>query len=794
MSDIISFALSIMTDYKRFETLATDIMMHEGFPGIRQLGGTADYGQDALVENIYEGLDQSKMVFQYTVDKKTEGKVLSTIEKLKEKEIEFHTLVYVTSQDVSTSQQTKLKREARKNYRINIDFIDKKSLSARLADSSNGIFIKHFPDIEKQIQHYKCDFGDMNIDDKKVFEKELLKANLAFIFNKDAQRTRDNILDNIILAAVYSNHPEGISLEDISKTTHSELVLETIDKLRIIATLKKLKSENKISETNKLYTINKTYAKQIEIDCKKIQDKTNVLVNDILSLATDAHGFKLTDDQIRRATRNIKNALSLFFNAFGTEIITQYSNETESYPVFKQLTEEIIKTCSHQIGDKLGEHIFDSIGEILAKPNEEQIESLFNWMLAYAGKAIMNIDPDLKAFQHDNFKQKTFALDTDYLINCVVQENNESQIYIQLLKDIISLGAKVVIPDSSIQECITHAMYSYKTINFFGLNLFSIPKSAAKEKIHNAFAYGYYQGKYAGIIPKDVKFKDYILNYYNPEAPIPLMKEVINTYLPKEIEIVDLEYFGEPKIEQATYDTIFSEMYEFTLRSKGGRYRTEEENKGFAERDTLLFIAITYANSESKGKEILGGQYYLLTDSSRYRVLSERLKYHDKVSTRPQSLINIMSIIGISSIDPIDVVKLMENPFIIYSTEKCWDDVTQLLATGIDLSSISIPKLKSDLDKVLRDLLEGAPLPDDNGEDKLKEYTATDKYKQLLEYAESTEGYRLNVTDKFAKSKLDAKESKIKELEYELQKYKKLESELDKFGKRRSKYLKKIIK
>lgn len=784
MSDIIDFALSTITDYIGFEALATEVMQEEGFHDIKPLGGVGDYGQDATVERLY-GHDKEKYVFQYTVDKKTSSKLTGTIDKLTKNKIDFHTIVYVTSVPISSSVQSDLTSMVRKDYQKTLLIYERKTFKSVLANSSNTIYVRHFPDIEKQLAAYSADIDDLSLDDKNQIEKELLKVNLAFVHNDDAQNLRKQVFNNLAFGVINESYPQYLSREVILEKLAAIIPGREYLKDKLAAALVKLEKQGKLETKKGLYKAADKKHQEVEINTNDCLEKLGILVDDIVEMAKKNHEEPLSDDILRRAKRNTRRALVAYFKAFGTEITSQYSSDVKSFPVFQKSISTITDECNKQIGDKLGNLLFDSIGEVLASPNEDHIDALHYLVLAHVTNAIMVLDPNLKEFQSTKFSEKTFILDTDFLINCLVPDVDEYSLAIQLVKDLLAMRANVIIPNSSVDESVIHAKYSVRTYNYFNSNLLSLSEPVAKEKIYNAFVRGYYFSIKRGKIHPSVTYPTYLYNYFDKDKPEAFMKEVIKSHLPDGVIFQDVADIYTGDISEDEYDKVFAEVYKLTAESKKGKYRDEEENKAYAEVDTALFLTTLHSNREKTKDTILGGSHYLITDSGRYRIISSILDYKDSVSTRPQSLMSLLASIGASSISKYDLIKTLENPILMHSMEQRWEDVGKLVKLGFDLSHMTLPRLRVTVENTLHEILTRIDLQ--------TELADTEEFKELLSAAEKA-GIPLPPTGKALEAKLKAKDETIKELEEAVAAHKNLEDKIEKFGKRKQKYLRRFAR
>jgi len=77
-----------------------------------------------------------------------------------------------------------MKQDARKNHGINLNIYERKTLVNRLADFNNGIFYRHFPDIEKQVKGLVVKNPFMQPEAGSLIESCMLRASIAFTFSE----------------------------------------------------------------------------------------------------------------------------------------------------------------------------------------------------------------------------------------------------------------------------------------------------------------------------------------------------------------------------------------------------------------------------------------------------------------------------------------------------------------------------------------------------------------------------------------------------------------------------------
>ncbi|MDI6755645.1 MAG: hypothetical protein QME78_14760 [Thermodesulfobacteriota bacterium] len=215
--DIIEIAIDNLTDHVKFEKLASEVMRDEGFHNIKPLGGVEDKGQDAKQESFFLSEARNTLtVFQYTIQERLGCKIDETIYKLAKNKIEYQLLVVVTTHKISSERQDIMIRDARKKYGVNLSIFDRKTLINRLANYENGIFHRHFPDIEKQVKVLTSRKPELSNEDASLLEISMLKAAIAFTFNPSAPGVKKSLFDYLIFALLLKNSDKGIQISKLA--------------------------------------------------------------------------------------------------------------------------------------------------------------------------------------------------------------------------------------------------------------------------------------------------------------------------------------------------------------------------------------------------------------------------------------------------------------------------------------------------------------------------------------------------------------------------------------------------
>jgi len=797
--DIVEIALDGLTDYQKFEKIASEIMRDEGYPTIMPLGGSADLGRDAIQESYFISEGKNITVFQYTLQEYLPGKIKDTINKLNKANIEYNKLVIVTPHSISTERQDQMKRDTRKDYNRDLDIYERKAIVNRLSNFDNGIFHRHFPDIERQVKDLTAKKPLLSPDDSTLLESARLRSSLAFAVSEESPRVRDSLFDSLTLNIIIDSTDKDISVSDL-RAKYSEHIGVELPTTQLEASLRRLSSRGLLVQRQDRVSLTEFAKRSHARITIRANEATNALISDIIAEIFEISGKEFSERECQIVANNARKILVRLFSLFGIEFANQVLKHAAPSPVYLDETDDLLQIARNQLSPELGELLIHVMSHILRNPTREQAETLANWSLAYLGVQIMNLDPRLRELQSMRFARKMFVLDTDFILNCIVRECPLSNTYLNLIQTLRNLGCRVIVPESCIQECVTHAEISPRTYDYFGDKLLSLGDVFVDEVVGNVFVKGYYYARVNRHISPNTSFRDYRRNYYEPSAGKAFLIEVVKDRFPEGVEVLNISSLLTRSVPEEQMLPMSDALYELFLSGLKSRYRSKDDIKELAETDSCLFLTALHLNQESERVpgEILGGCCYLITSSVKYLRSAKKVGIRDVVTTRPQSLIALLDIIGGIKIEPIEFVRLFENPMLIHAIREAWDDVQVLLDSGIDLRNKSIARLRWDLDQELHNrisALEDAELVADASGEEASVSTGDTEFTELIKSAAARGYRRIPELETFMQS-LEKAESEAKEREEAynqlLQKHEELEKTITHFGKRKQRYLRRI--
>jgi len=778
----INIALDNYTDFRKFEELATTILNDDGYNAIVAIGGIGDDGIDAQ-ETKYFNDGTEKTIFQYSLDKSPKQKIINTIDKLKSNDIKFQNLVYVTTVQINNIGE--IRADIRKKYGndFSVEIIERTTIISRLQKDNDKLFKRYFPDIKAQLTSLSESETYFNSRSKDLFQSSLLKCSLLFTFNPNAQPTRKDLFDKLILSVIVNR--KELLLTEISSFLKRQYSRD-IPEDQIKSSLERLKKEKLVSEKEgKIQTTIKT-TEIIEGNVLEINKETEALIEDITEKVKKTISKPLDVTTLSKIKTNIKESLSAYFRLHGFDCV----NSDKIWTANIDNNEDLIKiTKANGLSNETGDLLVYAIGETLKNPTKQQASTLFKWAKAFIGLQILNLDPTLKEFQKTTFSQKTFIVDTDVLLNCIVKESELHKIYVRLIKGLKSYGCKLIIPEEVIAEVLKHGD-AQPNYNYIKNTFDSVDENIVSEQIHNVFVKGYYTAIINNKISKTTSFKQYISNYIDDSSPRSFLIDVIKHYFSNTFQITDLSNISKQNIDNDLLERLTRKINDITRLTFKAKWRNNEENLEISRNDAKMYLtaySLNRINQETE-KTILPHNHYLLTNSTRAARCGLKEGLTTSVSVKPEVLISLFEQLGSFEIESKEFLNIFENPYLANITNDCWENIKLLIDSGVDLSDKNPVRLKYDLNDTIHEFL-----TNDNDssfeEDMNRQNEGEIKdFNQFVEKVKS-KGY------KFSQS-IETFLSDHKALKDDLQQQKELYGKMNEqiaiLGKRKQKYLERI--
>ena len=770
-------------------------MSYYGFPRIKKIGGHKDDGVDAIESNSYYDETHEKRVFQFTMQKETQSKITDTVKKLDKNSIDYDELIIVTSQVVNNIDglQKKFRLKNQKNLQI-FDL----STFVTIIGSHQELLQRYFPDLNSQIQKDFLNddyFSDSGEDQLSI---SMIKSTLLFSLSPDLKtnQQRKNLFDKSVLSMI-SSIEDGYSINELIDEFHKKFGKILVDS-QVKAALERLITKGLIAKNEEKYKASKKAKQEIMAGIAHIEQRTNALIDDIIAQThVVASDIKCSVDDDKQMWGNIKKTLNLFFKYYGTDL----AMDVDSIVPNMVRQEELTRLLKDGLQPDLGECLVYSLGEILSRPNEEQLEMVSLWARAFIGTQLMKLDPMLGAFQGNAFRDKIFILDTDFVLNCMVKNGKQSAVYSSLLQELIRIGCKVYITDDVVQEVVTHAEFARRNFNYFENSFEATDESVIYEQLKNVFVIDYY----ISMLRNDHEFSNrsfssYMSNIFDPDDSYNFMLEVMENRLPKGVIIGDEDLRRKVSVDEFERDTLTKSIYEETIKTYKAAYRSDEENWQIAKTDAELYLIARELNKSlpvNKNKMLMDGKAYLITNSTRSIRCAKSNGIFSTVVSKPSVLVALLSEIGWFDASDKSIVDLLGNPFLAEITNQSWNDLKLLVDSGVDLRGKELPRLNRDLKQVIHNLItqeeDDLERVNDNSFDEEMTIPKMEDIDQFVQFAEviHSKGYKMipaaeAMIEKYKQLKADKENQEIIN--------ERIQEELNKIGKGKQNYLKRIAK
>ncbi len=796
--DVVEIALESMTDAAAFEKLAAEVMRDFGYPRIVPLGGVHDVGRDAVQDALFQSEDRVQTVFQFTLSAEITRKALSTVEKLAEHSVKYDELVLVTKASVSTERHDRLIARCRKEHAVFLRVYDRKVLVNRLADFGNGIFYRFFPDIEKQVRGILDRRSQRLHKDERSARAQLIACK-AFVLHKGAGRARRGLLDHMVTGLLLAGSADGLSLVALRAQCDAQLGEGAISEGQLAASLERLRKAGVALHKQERYLLSdESLTTLVGAECAADVEETSV-VQDLVDCVSDVAGSSMTRAQRDQLQRNAHALLAEFFRVFGVELSEQFLRRGEPRAIYHEAVPGLIRIACQGVPRELGDALVAAVAEALARPTDSQAGFFARYARAYLALAVLNLDPSLRALQLTRLRGKTFILDTDFVLECIIGDAPRGRVYPRIVWSLQEAGCRTVVPETVLSEVAEHAEIAPRTYKWVTHSLLHMPEAVVLERVGNAFVRGYYYAKSGPDSDRTLGFAQYLRNYYEAGDPAGYLGQVVKNALPG-VEILNVDSLLTEAPSEEERQRFSDTFLDIETGKPKAAYRSAEEMRALADADAKLLQTVIELNKTiaERGDSVLGRDVFLVTNSGRYLSCLRALGVRQRVCSRPQVLMGLLELIGRDSLSEREFVSLFENPLLQYAVNRMWNRVRVLLDAGLELRGCSLPRLSWDLDTGMNEKitdLSAAEARAEADDDEAAEKQANGRYLELLDEATARGYSAAPVVDELLSRVRRTQEEKVA-LEEELQKSSETLAELQEkitfFGKKKQRYFRRM--
>jgi predicted nucleic acid-binding protein len=524
--------------------------------------------------------------------------------------------------------------------------------------------------------------------------KALLESSLLLVHNRNklVGIQRHEVFLKTVFAIIASEGKPcttGKIAEIFAKKFHKEIKIPDIE-----AAVLHLEASKWVKKEGEGYKPDPQIAQIMKDDLADIEQQKQCLVDGLITRLQKELNCTLSNDVLAQVSENIKLTLNLYVRLHGMDF---FSNEEEDI-ILKDAEasdEEIINQAKSGLTDEVGTTLIEIMSDMIARPTPDQRTTLSLLIKTLIGAQIMQVDPQLSQLQVEKLKDKTFVLDTDFLLNCIVKYPKESNEYKKLLSKLRRIGCTLIVPDEVVSEVVKHVQNAEGNYVYFKNTYNATDNKDIEEYATNVFVKDYYlsKEKYKYNIHR------YLENhYYDRDAPRPLIEDIIKKELHLPLELKDnLQVSDELEQKRAELEKKITESTRLSPKSK---HRDEEEIASISETDAKLFLYVLSQNQhlgEIRNGDILTGTTYLITYTAKSIRCAREMGLDCHFVTRPEILINILYEIGLLDDAKDEYFNLFDNPFLAHIINENWETIKKASNLGIDLHNKGLSKLDREL-------------------------------------------------------------------------------------------------
>lgn len=523
-------------------------------------------------------------------------------------------------------------------------------------------------------------------------EVALLRSSLAFGLNENLQRSRSLFLSQVISSLILAKG--AMTSEELCEEFKANFG-RVISQDAVNSHLDKLTNKKKILKKNKetgKFEINAVTSSNIDKEYGEMQNQTSKLIDEIVDRTKRLNEGKLESD-ITLLKNKIKDALTYFFRLFSLDLLDRVENVADK--------EFIVKKLRGNLDIAEADALILSLSQVIDEEVKKAGSVLKKWAKAYVFTQIAQLDPTLNSFELTQFRKKTFILDTEVVLHCLVNKTRFSQEYQKLVDTLLKCQCKVYIPTAILKEVVRHVKTSKNSYYYFKSSFNTVPDEILLSTIANVFVEDFYNTS-----KQYASFDVYYDNYYDEDAPEELIKRLLHDkFRTIEFDCKVVEKKDEYVIaDSEIIDKYIEDIYYETKNTAKGARRLESDNRAIAETDAYIYLGIADKLSEQtcvkNERDILNKDLYFVTTSNRAYKCAMKYNLQRDVCTNPNVLIGILATIG--QFKGEKTLKLFENPFLVNAAQETWEDIHNAVEFGLNLKGANVYSLKRKLEKSLK--------------------------------------------------------------------------------------------
>jgi predicted nucleic acid-binding protein len=284
-------------------------------------------------------------------------------------------------------------------------------------------------------------------------KKQALLRLSQFVLRETSSDIRKSIYRQILENGIYlsAKTDQKTNIENVLKLIEDQFFGVKLELDTALVYLKQLRDEGIVTIVEKQILLREDVKTHIE----EYSKKTLSLVS-----SYEAEFIKKVFEKAKEtATQENIALLKDCYYQFVVEIVSRYIVDTAKYFIQGTLRkinringEKIVDNCTRILQNiNIKEAAMATLLELMQSPDEEFIEYLFVMRQNFLCIEVLNLDPDCRIVQKEEFSKKQLFLDTNVILSLVISSEDQWQIR-KLVENSIMLGCRVFVTKRTLKE------------------------------------------------------------------------------------------------------------------------------------------------------------------------------------------------------------------------------------------------------------------------------------------------------------------------------------------------------
>jgi hypothetical protein len=468
--DRLGFALDNLraTDWEEFELLASSYLSAD-FPDLQTVAGVGDRGRDAVLESVAK----PGVILQYSIDQDWKSKIDATIARLKEAEVEFALLVYVTSRRLGPKAESYLldlgvagTNVVTRDRQYFVERVYHSAANTRAAERlSRRVIDPLLP-------------GQRVTENSPIRDPEL-RAGLLYLElhlrDADTERNLSKLThDSLVLAALRATDNENMmKREQLLEIVRHQMPERDPDKLQsaVEGSLERLRNDKRVvvrRADDSFALHHQERLRQTERAVSIIEERTAVrvqlegrLLETAKTLGLEPHGVGM-DSLLDALDEIFQGVLEQLGNAFAEGVSNGEASvrRRDVYPTASNVAvtnSRDLRAAGLTVGQVV-ELLVEVVTAAIAEPEGPIQNYLRELSDAYTLLAFTRSASDVQAAVGHFFSRGTLVLDATVLLPCFVEtvQPPSERRFTSLLNAARECGMSLLVTDGVINEIAAH--------------------------------------------------------------------------------------------------------------------------------------------------------------------------------------------------------------------------------------------------------------------------------------------------------------------------------------------------